>query len=123
MSEVVIGSNIVVFGDEFDEFEQVERFANCATLRARLQDGLRVAHEVFYGVGQRAEFEFIEIGDGDEGVGLGQADQIEARQLIFFINFLFFPKDLVVTSLHLPFFLLVLRGDRQRLTRRSIEKA
>lgn len=71
MCKIMIGSSIIILCDEFNQPEQVERLPHDPPLWTGVNDGLGVHGELLDGVGERWEINFVEIGDGDEGVGLG----------------------------------------------------
>lgn len=109
-----------MFSDELHQFEQVERLADRLPLRTRLNHRFRVADQVFDGVRECGEVEFVEVWEGGEGIGVREGDEGEAGELILFSNFKFLPEDLIVRGLHLRLFILVLGSYRQSLARRRV---
>lgn len=56
MREVVVRGHIIILGQQFDESQQVEGFANDPALRTGIEDGLAEEDELFDGVGEGGEF-------------------------------------------------------------------
>lgn len=96
MREVMIGSSIIILSDELDQPEQVEGLPDHSPLGAGVDDGLGVDRQLLDRVGERREIYFVEVGDGDEGVGLRERDQREAGELALLSDFLFLSEVPVI---------------------------
>jgi len=96
MSKIMISRSIIILGNELDQPQQIKRLANNPPLRAGVNDGLGVDSELFDRIRQSGEVYFIEVGYGDERVGLRQRDEGKAGELTLLVDFLFLFEVFVV---------------------------
>lgn len=92
----MISRSIIILGNELDQPQQIKRLANNPPLRAGVNDGLGVDSELFDRIRQSGEVYFIEVGYGDERVGLRQRDEGKAGELTLLVDFLFLFEVFVV---------------------------
>ena len=104
---------VIVFCDEFDESLQIEGLSDCSSFGVDVDDGLGVGDKLANGVGECAEVELVEVGDGDEGSGLREGQQFKAGNQLFFIFIAFFLEYFVVGRLHPRFLVGRQRSDRR----------
>lgn len=53
MGKVVIGSDIIILGEQFDEFEEVEGLSDGPAFHIGIEDCLGVSDQLFDRVGER----------------------------------------------------------------------